>query len=267
MRGGKWGRMLSIQDDDSLPLVLALRQVRQGAEAMPRRQLEQQLISELGTDWRGRFVDFDDRPFAAASIGQVHQATVLQQDDGIKEAVVKVQCPGVARSIESNLRNLSMLGTWTGLAPKGLFVENIIQDELKVEWDYRRELKNQKRIKKLVEADPILSENRFVVPDVMEDLTTDQVVTRWLQHVCVFCCVALEWNLTLPFLCDSQRTPVWWCDRQVSHRQARRQRGLHRELSTLSHPGTVTTPGRIPSVLGSPARTVVRDIYSMLLQY
>jgi len=190
MRGAalKMGQMLSIQDESLLPqpLVRALRQVRQGAEAMPRQQLESQLRQELGPQWRSKFVDFDERPSAAASIGQVHRGTILLREGGggsqqPQDVVVKVQYPGVARSIESDLRNLSMLVTWTGLAPKGLFLENVIrvgQEELKVECDYRREMRNQKRIRQLVEADPVLRENRFVVPDVIEHLTTDQVITR-----------------------------------------------------------------------------------------
>ena len=61
MRGAalKMGQMLSIQDESLLPppLVRALQQVRQGADAMPRSQLEQQLVAQLGTNWRDRFVD------------------------------------------------------------------------------------------------------------------------------------------------------------------------------------------------------------------
>lgn len=187
MRGAalKMGQMLSIQDESLLPppLVRALQQVRQGADAMPRSQLEQQLISQYGASWRDQFVDFDMNAFAAASIGQVHRATIRKtviDQDVLQPVVVKVQYPGVAQSIESDLRNLAMLVTWSGLAPKGLFIENVIRvgrDELKVECNYRQELQNQKRIKALVEEDSILQENRFVVPHPFEHLTTDQVIT------------------------------------------------------------------------------------------
>jgi aarF domain-containing kinase len=187
MRGAalKMGQMLSIQDESLLPPALArsLRRVRRGAEAMPQRQLLRQLESQLGRDWRDRFVSFDVLPFAAASIGQVHHA-VIGRGDRERHVAVKVQYPGVARSIESDLRNLSTLVTWSGLAPKGLFIENVIRvgtEELKVECDYRREMTNQKRIKQLVEADPVLRANGFVVPDVVEELTTDQVITSELR--------------------------------------------------------------------------------------
>jgi hypothetical protein len=146
MRGAalKMGQMLSIQDESLLPpaLTRALKQVRQGADAMPNYQLVEQLRSQLGDGsdndniWREKFVSFDDRPFAAASIGQVHRATVIDKDTGKHiPVVVKVQYPGVANSIESDLGNLAMLVKMSGLAPKGLFIENVIRvgrDELKV---------------------------------------------------------------------------------------------------------------------------------------
>ena len=184
MRGAalKMGQMLSIQDESLLPpaLTRALKQVRQGADAMPNYQLVKQMESQLGPDWRDKFETFDDTPFAAASIGQVHRATVRDDDGTIHNVVVKVQYPGVADSIESDLRNLTMLVTMTGLAPKGLFIENVIRvgrDELKVECNYINEMANQRKFKELVESDPILVENGFVVPEVVEKLTTEQIIT------------------------------------------------------------------------------------------
>jgi len=122
---------------------------------------------------------FDEVPFAAASIGQVHRATVANWDT-TKRVVMKVQYPGVADSIESDLNNLSMLVTMTGLAPPGLFIEEVIRvgrNELKVECDYMNEMENQRKFKNLVESDPILSQERFSVPDVIEELTTSHILT------------------------------------------------------------------------------------------
>jgi aarF domain-containing kinase len=184
MRGAalKMGQMLSIQDESLLPpaLTRALKQVRQGADAMPNYQFVKQMESQLGTNWRDKFETFDDQPFAAASIGQVHRATIKDEAGNIQNVVVKVQYPGVADSIESDLRNLTMLVKMTGLAPKGLFIENVIRvgrDELKVECNYINEMANQRKFKELVESDPILVENGFVVPEVVERLTTEQVIT------------------------------------------------------------------------------------------
>mmetsp|Transcript_14956 Transcript_14956/g.41637 ORF Transcript_14956/g.41637 Transcript_14956/m.41637 type:complete len:697 (+) Transcript_14956:197-2287(+) len=191
MRGAalKMGQMLSIQDESLLPpaLTRALKQVRQGADAMPNYQLVEQLRSELGggssddADWRNRFASFDDRPFAAASIGQVHRATIVDEETGeIRPVVVKVQYPGVARSIESDLGNLAMLVRMTGLAPRGLFIDNVMRvgrDELKVECNYLNEMANQETFQTLVHSNPVLRANKFVVPDVIEDLTTELVIT------------------------------------------------------------------------------------------
>lgn len=185
MRGAalKMGQMLSIQDEALLPpaLARALAQVRQGADAMPNYQLVRQLESQWGSDWRDRFESFDERPFAAASIGQVHRATIRDKVSGaIQDVAVKVQYPGVAQSIESDLGNLAMLVKLTGLAPKGLFIDNVIRvgrDELKVECNYLNEMANQEAFQALVGNDPVLRANKFAVPAVFGDLTTEQIIT------------------------------------------------------------------------------------------
>merc|ERR1712157_716128 len=73
-----------------------------GADFMPFKQVESVLVKELGKDWRKKFSEFEEKPFAAASIGQVHRAVTL---DG-KEIAVKVQYPGIADSIDSDFANV-----------------------------------------------------------------------------------------------------------------------------------------------------------------
>ncbi|KAK3287569.1 hypothetical protein CYMTET_4929, partial [Cymbomonas tetramitiformis] len=80
------------------------------------------LVSEWGEKWESRVHHFERKPFAAASIGQVHRATLL---DG-QEVAVKVQFPGVARSIDSDLNNLERLIRLGNFLPPGLFIERII---------------------------------------------------------------------------------------------------------------------------------------------
>lgn len=127
MRGAalKLGQMLSLQDDSALPpsLSKALERVKQSADYMPKRQLYAQLVSQLGEDWRSRLLEFDEVPLAAASIGQVHRARLL---DGT-EVAMKIQYPGVAESIDSDLNNLKRLVQMTNLLPPGLFVDKIIE--------------------------------------------------------------------------------------------------------------------------------------------
>lgn len=181
----KMGQMLSIQDESIAPAALtnALEKVRKGAEAMPQYQLMQQLEDQWGEDWRER-IELEERPFAAASIGQVHRGTLTTTSTTTKVAV-KVQYPGVADSIESDLSNLSMLVKASGLAPPGLFLENVIRvgrEELKVECDYRRELEHQQRFQTLISSDPGLVADRFVVPKVFDELSTDRILVTELVH-------------------------------------------------------------------------------------
>jgi aarF domain-containing kinase len=189
MRGAamKLGQMLSIQDESIAPPALtnALAQVRKGAEAMPTHQLMQQLNGQWGEGWKDK-IELEERPFAAASIGQVHRGTLLSSSDGGPTKVaVKVQYPGVADSIESDLSNLSMLVKATGLAPPGLFLDNVIRvgrEELKIECDYLREMENHKRFQQLIASDPVLVQERFAVPEVIENLCTDKIlVTEYVR--------------------------------------------------------------------------------------
>merc|ERR1711988_1309596 len=97
MRGAalKIAQMLSIQDDAFLPkeYVDIFAKSRHGADVMPMKQLERQMVNELGPDWRKLFKEFNDIPFAAASIGQVHKAVTLSGE----EVACKVQYPGIKK--------------------------------------------------------------------------------------------------------------------------------------------------------------------------
>eukprot|EP00457_Paulinella_chromatophora_P003343 gb/GEZN01003350.1/.p1 GENE.gb/GEZN01003350.1/~~gb/GEZN01003350.1/.p1 ORF type:complete len:624 (-),score=70.43 gb/GEZN01003350.1/:270-2141(-) len=178
MRGAalKIGQMLSIQDESLIPpqLAIILERVRDGADVMPRKQLERTLVSELGSDWQRKLKSFDFLPIAAASIGQVHRAIAL---DG-REVVLKVQYPGVADSISSDIDNLQRILQMTGMFPRGFFLEEAIEsakEELTLECDYLYEADSQKKFQKLVRADPSLR-NRINVPDVIAELSTRRIL-------------------------------------------------------------------------------------------
>ena len=100
----KIGQMLSIQDTALInPQVSAIfERVRQSADYMPTWQLQRVMIEEFGTGWRDKFQEFNEQPFAAASIGQVHRGVLK---DG-RVVAIKVQYPGVAKGIESDINNL-----------------------------------------------------------------------------------------------------------------------------------------------------------------
>ena len=85
-------------------------------------RFQQVLVSELGPDWRhAHFSSFDDRPFAAASIGQVHAGTLKTGTTGAgeEEVAVKIQYPGVAKGIESDIKNLLGILSVAKILPEG----------------------------------------------------------------------------------------------------------------------------------------------------
>eukprot|EP00210_Caulerpa_lentillifera_P004148 g3954.t1 len=179
MRGAalKLGQMLSIQDETVIPthLQIALDRVRAGADYMPQYQLEKVMKYELGENWTEQFSEFDFKPMAAASIGQVHRAKL--HNGSI--VAMKIQYPGVAQSIHSDLNNLMRLMKVTDILPKGLYVEtmvNVMRKELAMECDYEYELKSQKIFKELIESDEKCKVH-FRVPQVYPSLSSKRILT------------------------------------------------------------------------------------------
>ena len=184
MRGAalKLGQMLSIQDENILPprFQAALEKVRAGADVMPKKQLEKVMAKELGSDWRELLENFDATPIAAASIGQVHAAKIVDRERNFPvDVVMKVQYPGVAQSIESDVDNMMRLIRVANILPKGMYVENAVtvaKKELSLECDYRYECVAQQKFARLVEEDPECH-GVFYVPKVYPDLSTERILT------------------------------------------------------------------------------------------
>ncbi|KPA81508.1 putative mitochondrial ABC1 protein [Leptomonas pyrrhocoris] len=197
MRGAvlKLGQMLSIQDASTIPphVTSLFERVRDQAFAMPPAQLDRTLAKEFGSmHWRSELFDtFDETPVAAASIGQVHRAMLKPGAAGTDpseppvEVAVKVQYPGVAQSIDSDVANLKMLMS-VGVLPPGMFVDRILQElrsELSSECQYKLEAAKQTKYRKLVADDRHLSQ-LFYVPKVFESISTDQVlVSEYVRGV------------------------------------------------------------------------------------
>ncbi|KAH6576455.1 hypothetical protein BASA50_006739 [Batrachochytrium salamandrivorans] len=177
MRGAalKMGQMLSIQDNRVVPpeIEAVFRRVQDSANYMPKWQLEDVLRSNLGVDWRQRFSSFEDVPIAAASIGQVHKA-VLPTGETV---AVKVQYPGVADSISSDLSNLKSLMLFGNMLPRGLYLDNMIRVatlELGLECDYTREASAAIRFQELIASSGL---SVFHVPRVYPEYSTHRVLT------------------------------------------------------------------------------------------
>ncbi len=178
MRGAamKVGQMISMLDFDGLAedqqdeLQRKLAALRDDVAPVPFAQLEKLMRREFGGPLARVFSDFDERAFAAASIGQVHRATTVDGDD----VVVKVQYPGVAEAVETDLRNATLLLPLVrrlapGLDAKALLAE--LRDRIGEELDYELEAQNQRRIERLVRGHPLLR-----VPRVLTDLSTRRVL-------------------------------------------------------------------------------------------
>ena len=118
MRGAamKIGQLVSMDSGEVLPPELAqiMARLRDDAHFMPPAQLKQVLNTEWPANWLRAFRKFDVRPIAAASIGQVHRA----QLKGGRDLAIKVQYPGVAKSIDADVANVGALMRMSGLLPK-----------------------------------------------------------------------------------------------------------------------------------------------------
>jgi aarF domain-containing kinase len=182
MRGAalKLGQMMSFQDSKMLPPAInaVLQRVQDSADYMPPWQRNKQLASNLGADWKDLFSSFEDIPIAAASIGQVHRATLASNG---REVAVKIQYPGVRGSIDSDLSNLSLLLTASRLLPPGLFLDKTIANartELGWECDYTREAECGSRFATLLEDETAT----FRVPQVFSEACGPEVLTAELMH-------------------------------------------------------------------------------------
>ena len=168
----KLGQMVSMDAGDLLPpeLTAILARLRNQAYRMPPPQLDALLKTEWGADWRRRFAHFEASPIAAASIGQVHRATL---PDGRKLAI-KVQYPGVRESIDADVDNVATLLRISSLLPAELNLQPLLDEakrQLAEEADYIREGDQMKRFAELLAGD-----GRYVVPELEEAFTTSRVL-------------------------------------------------------------------------------------------
>jgi predicted unusual protein kinase regulating ubiquinone biosynthesis (AarF/ABC1/UbiB family) len=136
----KLGQMLSLDAGDVLPpeLTAILSALRDGAHPMPPRQLRAALDAAWGAGWMARFSRFDVRPIASASIGQVHRARTR---DG-RDLAIKLQYPGVAASIDSDLDNVAAVLRLSGIVPRDVDFAPLLHEaraQLHQEADYTRE--------------------------------------------------------------------------------------------------------------------------------
>ena len=174
MRGAamKVGQLLSMDSGQLLPPQLSevLARLREDAHQMPLGQVAQVLKQAWGDGWESNFKRFFFTPIAAASIGQVHEA--LLQDG--QRLAIKVQYPGIRRSIDSDVDNVAALLSLFRLLPEELDFDPLLQEakqQLQVETDYCQEAAALSRYQ-----EHLVDDDRFLLPQVIESLSTSEVL-------------------------------------------------------------------------------------------
>ncbi len=168
----KLGQMVSMDAGDILPaeLTAILSRLRDQAYRMPPAQLDKLLIAEWGAGWRRKFRQFEAHPMAAASIGQVHRATL---PDG-RVLAIKVQYPGVRESIDADVDNVATLLRVSGLLPAQIDLAPLLAEakrQLHDEADYLREGAQMQAY-----AARLADDARYIVPVLEEAMTTPRVL-------------------------------------------------------------------------------------------
>ncbi|MFE6024569.1 ABC1 kinase family protein [Streptomyces niveus] len=181
LKGGamKFGQALSVfesalPEEVAGPYRAALTKLQEAAPPMPTSTVHKVLAERLGEEWRELFLEFEEKPSAAASIGQVHRAV---WHDGRKVAV-KVQYPGAGEALLSDLAQLSRFARLLGPLIPGMDVKPLItelRDRVSEELDYELEARAQREHAAEFADDPDV-----VVPDVVHQ--REQVlVTEWMD--------------------------------------------------------------------------------------
>lgn len=181
LKGGamKFGQALSVfesalPEDVAGPYRAALTKLQEAAPPMPTRTVHAVLDERLGEQWRELFLEFEDKPSAAASIGQVHRAV---WHDG-REVAVKVQYPGAGEALLSDLGQLSRFARLLGPLIPGMDIKPLItelRDRVSEELDYALEARAQQ-----AHAEEFADDPDVVVPQVVHQC--EQVlVTEWID--------------------------------------------------------------------------------------
>ncbi len=163
---------------DALPreYAEALRQLQSNAPPMGWHFVKRRMRTELGPGWQRRFERFEHEATAAASLGQVHRAT---GKDG-RELACKLQYPDMLSAVEADLQQLKLAFAVYRHYDKAIDPSNVYHElaaRLREELDYEREARHMRLYARLLEG-----EAGVVIPDTLEDLSTDRLLTMtWLE--------------------------------------------------------------------------------------
>ncbi len=152
--------------------------LRDAAPTVTFKDMGKVIEEELDGPIKETFAEFDETPIAAASIGQVYRAKLL---DG-REVAVKVQYPGVASAVRADMQNLGLILRLVkriapGMDPKAIGEE--IRDRIEEELDYELEAQNQRTLARIFRGHPFI-----VVPNVITSLSRERVlVTEFVEGI------------------------------------------------------------------------------------
>ncbi len=173
----KLGQAMSMDPDQLPPEVRSvISRLQNQAPAMPYATVREVIKRELGAYPEEKYLEFDPKPLASASLGQVHRAKTL---DG-REVAVKVQYPDIGKAMMSDLANL---GSMVTVVSKGMGITEgkayfgELRDELLKELDYREEAA---RAREYALAAKVAVD--LVVPEPDESLTAERVLTLQMIH-------------------------------------------------------------------------------------
>jgi ubiquinone biosynthesis protein len=176
----KLGQLLSTRFDLLPPAyTTALSRLQDAIEPFPTNEVRALIEAELGAEVRHVYAEFDDEPVAAASLGQVHRATLRNG----REVAVKVQRPNAREDIRADMATLARLASLadkgTGLGRTYGFSRLLHEFErsLNLELDYRREARNLMRFGELTQH-----YDRLLVPEPVLRLTSGKVLTMSYVH-------------------------------------------------------------------------------------
>ncbi|HEY6759214.1 MAG TPA: AarF/ABC1/UbiB kinase family protein [Baekduia sp.] len=178
----KLGQVLSTVDFEMVPegereeFKAKLAALRDDAPQVPFAKMRDVLIDDLGGSLDEHFREFDRTPVAAASIGQVYRAML---HDG-RDVAVKVQYPGVAEAVETDLRNAAILLPLVkrlapGLDAKAILAE--LRERIGEELDYELEAQHHRRVWRAFRGHPFI-----LVPAVVTSMSTRRVlITEFVE--------------------------------------------------------------------------------------
>ena len=181
--GPKLTQFLSVLQLDRPGEPLALGALPEGAQAVPFGRVKRVLEHDLDARIRDLFADFDEQPFALASLGQVHRARTTDGED----VAVKVQHPGAAEAAEGDLRSLAVVGPILKRLAPGLDAGAVlaeIRERISDELDYDVEAQHQRRLERRFRGHPHvriphvhtrLSARRVLVTEYVDGLHADEI--------------------------------------------------------------------------------------------